>query len=53
VHCESRDPVAVVRGQFGNPEEAERPPLEVGTGGLLKGQQTGKPKYVYGDLKTV
>jgi hypothetical protein len=29
--------VAVARGQFGNPEEGECPPLEAGTRGLVKG----------------
>jgi hypothetical protein len=36
VHCESRVVVAVARGQFGNPEGGERPPLEAGTRGLVK-----------------
>jgi hypothetical protein len=46
VHCVSRVAVAVARGQFGNPEEGERPLLEAGNIGLVKRQQTGKTKCV-------
>jgi hypothetical protein len=34
------------REQFGNPEQGKRPPLEVGTRGLVKGQQTKKSQGV-------
>jgi hypothetical protein len=39
-HCESKVAVAAARGQFGKSEEGERPPLEAGTGGVVKRQQT-------------
>jgi hypothetical protein len=34
--------VAEARGQFGNPKEVERPPLETITEELMKGQQAEK-----------
>jgi hypothetical protein len=40
VHCESRVAVAVLREQFGNPEEGGCSLLETGTRGLVKRQQT-------------
>jgi hypothetical protein len=36
VHSDSRVPVAGAREHFGNPEEGEYLPLEVGTRGLVK-----------------
>jgi hypothetical protein len=38
--------VAEERGQFGNPEEGERPPLEAVTRGLVKTRLTKKIKCV-------
>jgi hypothetical protein len=52
VHCESTVPVAVVRGQFTNLEKGERPPLEAGTRGLVKGQQTGETQCVSREPQT-
>jgi hypothetical protein len=43
---QSRVGVAEARGQFGNPEEVERPPLEAVTRGLVKTQKAEKT-YVY------
>jgi hypothetical protein len=40
VHCCCWKMVAEARGQFGNPEEAERPPLKAVTRQQLKTQQT-------------
>jgi hypothetical protein len=37
---ELRIAVTDVRGQFGNPNEGERPPLEAVTTGLVKAQLT-------------
>jgi hypothetical protein len=40
--CNCDKLVAEARGQFGNPEEGERPPLEAVTRRLVKTQQTEK-----------
>jgi hypothetical protein len=40
--CQSRFVIAEVEGQFWNPEEEERPPLEVVTRGLVKRQLNEK-----------
>jgi hypothetical protein len=42
VSCCCENLVAEARGQFGNPEEGERPPLEAVTRKLVKTQQTEK-----------
>jgi hypothetical protein len=52
VCCESRVSTAVAWGQFGNPEEGERPSLEGGTR-VVKRQQTGNTQCVYSELQTV
>jgi hypothetical protein len=46
VHCESRVAVTEARGQFGNSEEGERPPLKAVTRGLVKRQQAEKTQCV-------
>jgi hypothetical protein len=46
VYCDSRVDVAEAQGQFGNPEEGERSPLEAVTRGLVKIQQTEKTQCV-------
>jgi hypothetical protein len=38
--------VAETQGQFGNPKEGERPPLEGGIRGLVKRRQTEKAHFV-------
>jgi hypothetical protein len=38
--------MAEALGQFENPEEGERPPLEAGIRGLVRRQQTEKTKCV-------
>jgi hypothetical protein len=42
----SQHAVAEVREQFWKPDEGERPPLKVGTRGVVKRQQTEKTKCV-------
>jgi hypothetical protein len=42
VSCCCEKLVAEARGQFGNPEEEERPPLEAVTRKLVKTQQAEK-----------
>jgi hypothetical protein len=45
--------MAEALGQFGDPEEEERLPLETGTIGLVKRQQTEKIHCVYSEPSTV
>jgi hypothetical protein len=40
-YCESGGDLTMTRVQLWNPEEGKRPPLEAGTRGLVKRQQTG------------
>jgi hypothetical protein len=44
-HYKSRV-VVMARGQFGNPEEGDRPPLEADTRRRVKGLPTEKTQYV-------
>jgi hypothetical protein len=45
--------MAEARGQFGNPEEGELLPLETGTIGLVKRNQTEKIHCVCSELSAV
>jgi hypothetical protein len=45
IRCESRVTVAEARGQFRTPKERESSPLEAGTRGLVKREQTEKIQY--------